>query len=275
MKRILTCGITAFFAYISFFPNLIAQDPDPTQFAIVFDYMKAKPNSNAIGLEQSVFQPIHQEMVNNGQKIVWYCFEVLFPSGSNVEYNYVTVNVYPSLKAYLEPSGANWGEIFKKVHPGKDMDIEWNRISKARDWVKTEMYTFIDEAVPGPPEEMADYLHINFFDAADGMADEYVAYEQKYFKPMHAAAVAAGSRLDWGLYSLAAPAGEETGYTHFTVDLEGSIDHLMTPPPAGLWETVHPGVDQDEVWEKMASLRTLVRRDLWRSAGRTVAPAGN
>lgn len=241
-----------------------AQDSDGPPVAVVLDFMKGHPGSGALEMEAEAFKPIHQVLVDGGEKLAWYCYEVLFPNGKDVEYNYVTVNVYKSGKDFMESmeDGDSWSAAFAKAHPDKKQEDVWKAISDARDWMRSEMFVFIDEAVEGsgPP---AEYISVNYMKVAEGRGSDYIAMEREIFKPVHQAQVERGTRQDWGLYARRAPWGAAFDYNFITVDVHGSLDNMFAGQ-GGLWSEVHPDLSASNAFEKMAKLRSLQRSETWK-----------
>ena len=64
-------------------------------------------------MEHDLWRPVHQERIKQGHMRSWTLYAVRFPSGSQRECDYRTVNVYSSL-ADMDRSIE---DVFKKVHP--------------------------------------------------------------------------------------------------------------------------------------------------------------
>ncbi|NNE29999.1 MAG: hypothetical protein HKN16_10195 [Saprospiraceae bacterium] len=266
MRTYLIKGFLCLFVFTLF--SLPLQSQESRSFVILVDYMKSHPGQDAVSLETDIFQPVHKQIVGAGDKMAWACYEVLFPNGKNVEYNYVTVNVYESAEKYHDNSGMKWADAFAKAHPGKSADEAWEKMSKARDWVKTEMFTFVDEAVEGPPLAGDQMVKVNYMKTAQGMGDSYVDMESKYFKPAHKMAVKDGAMVDWQLYALTAPTGSSMPYNYITVDTYNGAKQMYAPYSNDM-EKVHPGENIDKIWESMMKTRTLVRSETWVSRSST------
>ncbi len=63
---------------------------------IVVDYMKAKPGKLAAyyDLESKVFKKVQQARVDAGQLQAWFFVSRMFPSGTDAEFDFLTVNEY-------------------------------------------------------------------------------------------------------------------------------------------------------------------------------------
>jgi hypothetical protein len=238
-------------------------------FVVILDFMKSNFGQEALKMEKEIFLPIHQHQVDYKKKIAWFCFEVLFPNGRDIEYNYVTVNVYGSGKDYFSQDGESWAEAFAYTHPGENIDEVMRDMTKSRDWVRTELFSFIDEAVPGTKPTMSEYIHVNFMKTPNGKEEEYVKMEREIFKPIHAADVASGGREDWALYSRMAPYGSQFDYNFITVDMHGNLDQLMSTQSEALWKQVHPDKNIEDLFDKMVNLRSLVRQETWKLVAQT------
>jgi hypothetical protein len=232
-----------------------AQDAEPTY--VILDCMKST-GSNYADVETEVWKPMHQELVNQGKKIQWALYWVLF--GDRSVCDYYTVNVVT--ESQLNATGG-FNEVFAAVHPDKDVNEVMSETAAARQMVWTELWQ-IHETVPST--DFA-YVQINHFAASD--AGEYVALEREYSKPVHEALVEDGVSAGWGLYSLSSPHGEQIPYTH------GTADFMTTLTGFPFWQylqKVHDGKDLDELANRFNDARDVVSSEIWTLIDRT-APA--
>jgi hypothetical protein len=122
------------------------KSPKPPKY-IEMSFMKTDGAREAdyVKLEQEQWKPLHQERIKQGKIRSWYFFGVRSPSGSEVKYNFVTVNTYDQF-GQMENPYADLDQVIKKVHPGVNMDDFFNRTTKSRDIVRNEVWELIDQA---------------------------------------------------------------------------------------------------------------------------------
>ena len=89
-------------------------------------------------MEKTIYQPMHQETINTGNRTYWGIHS-LWPRSHN-KYQYIAVDAYTSMGS----GGGNFEELFKKVHPGKDMEKETAKTNALRITVKSEIQRSID-----------------------------------------------------------------------------------------------------------------------------------
>lgn len=65
------------------------------------NFMKPKPGKGqtAYKMEHDLFQKIHQARVNSGEMSEWLFLSRSFPSGTDAQYNYVTMDGHPASPA--------------------------------------------------------------------------------------------------------------------------------------------------------------------------------
>ena len=239
-------------------------DGDSTPNILVeLAFMKSK-NSSYLDVEQKMWKAIHQERINQGKLTAWYLMAVRYPQGTETMYDYITVNVYDNPKDQLKNPMDGLSDMIKKVHPDVDQDEFWTKTIESRDMKWVGLWAFLDEAVPGPSDP-SDFIRINFFTVEEGMYQDYVQMEREIFKPLHKAAAEAGARKDWTLWQKISPTGTAHGTTHITVDSYGTWEEWNSDGVDlnELFKKVHPDKNQDEVWEKMAKLRSTTRSETW------------
>jgi len=91
-----------------------AQQPQRPSVYVV-NFMKANPAKvqEYLKLEQETWKPVHQERIRAGQMRSWALYNVQYPYGTSLEYDFVTIDTYASLADAERDISA----IFAKVHP--------------------------------------------------------------------------------------------------------------------------------------------------------------
>ncbi len=115
----------------------------PTPQYIEVGYMKVDAGKEQEYLElEQLWKSVHQELVKAGKKKSWSLYGVGF-SGTQSEYNYVTVSVFDKWQD-LENQYPN--EFFTKAHPNMTLDEISVKTVNARQLVRNEVWTLIDHA---------------------------------------------------------------------------------------------------------------------------------
>lgn len=250
--------IPALLAVVLFAAPILQAQPDSTTYLVV-DCMKAT-SPDYLKVEQEIWKPIHQDLVDQGRKLSWALFRVEF--GSREECDFYTVNRYLGQAALDNPyDGVN--EVFQKVHPQKDFGEAMKRTDTSRRRVSTQLWAVIGGV--GPKDFR--YVHVNRMNAENGGA--FVRHEMDVFRPVHQALVADGITKGWVIQSLVRPTGSSIGYNFATVDF---VDSLGEIPFGDYLMKVHPDSNLTKIWEETGATRDLVYGETWRLVERTRSP---
>lgn len=260
MNILIATVITACFMF--FTPiDISAQD---NSFVISIDYMHTTTANDYINLERTVYKPLHEYSVNNGEKIGWILYEIIYPYGEDTRYNYATVNLYKDTKQALDMSWTDFMVGFNEVHPDLDVNDINQRTQNARTLISGEIFALVDEAVPGPSMKPSEYISVNHMVISPGRDQEYIGMEMEIWKPVHQQRIKEGNAEDWFLFRRMFPYGAEFGYQYVTVDAHGSLEKMTTPNSNTTWSSAHPDKEEQEYQDKTSELRTLKRQETWR-----------
>jgi len=110
---------------------------------IEVDYMKVKPGNDAayMDAEQNIWKPVHKEFIKAGTRVGWSLWSEIFPSGSAMDYQYVTANYFPD---FSKIGMADYNAAFSKAHPDKDMNALDKKTMDSRDLVRSELWQVVD-----------------------------------------------------------------------------------------------------------------------------------
>jgi hypothetical protein len=86
----------------------------------VVNYMKAPNIEDYVAWEKKAWMPFADAMAKQGARSGWSLNTMVFPGGSDVKFNAVTVDVYPTWDSIFN-TGSNFPELWRKVHP--DMEF--------------------------------------------------------------------------------------------------------------------------------------------------------
>lgn len=238
--------------------TLIAQDQELPALYVSVDCMKATA-ANYEGLEADTWKPMHQHLVDAGNRYSWALYRVMYGDRSKCDYYTVTTFLgEEQLNAAID-----YEEAFKAAHPGKDVAQAMRQTWAAREQVSTELWTLIDQTELQPHR----YAVVNRMYAEDPVA--YESMESQVFKAGHQALIDGGYRAGWTVYALMSPLGSSIPYNYATVDF---VNDLSPVPMAEAMMAANPDRDLDAM-NRLLDLRDQVLSETWVLVTRTEAPA--
>ena len=252
MKAFLIFLSLAFFT-LSGQVTLQAQDGD--QEYVVVEYMKVKPGMDDQYRDcEKIWKKIHQERKKAGYITGWELERVVYPFGTENEYDYLTITHYKNWEAIHGENGDTWQAISGKLN-----DEERGIAQKAgdyRDMVKREIWTAGDMAFAGgatPPRyRVANSMRI----PATGW-DAWIDMETKFVKPVHEKNIAMGNRAGWLIAYMILPRGDGYPYQASTIDYYNTWED-MNKDQGKAWKEVYPNMSDEEIGKRIESTRTIV-----------------
>lgn len=248
--------LTMAFVCLFFQLNLQAQN-DNTEYVIV-EYMKVKPGMWEKYLEcEKAWKEVHQYRLKQGLITGWELEEVLFPSGTNAEYDFLVVTHYKNWKAMQ--SEVNWYEPAMKTLSA-DRRAVADKADDYRDLIKREVWAAGD-VVFAPGKTQPKYRVENFMKIPSGGWDAWVEMESKFVKPVHEKNIAMGNRAGWVLGFMILPRGESGEYDASTVDFYNTWED-MDKNEGKAWKEVYPDLSQGDIGRRIEGTRKLVRTEV-------------
>ncbi|MDJ0710777.1 MAG: hypothetical protein QNJ14_10320 [Woeseiaceae bacterium] len=210
-------------------------------------------------LEKDVWKPVHQYLVDNGQRASWALYRVKYGDRSHCDY--YTVTTYAGAE---QLHGATDVEAaIAAVHPDADAATLMRKTWAARKRASTELWLRIDQTALQPHR----YAVINKMYAEDPVA--YESMESDVFKAGHQALIDDGHRAGWAVYALISPIGNSIPYNYGTVDF---VNDLGPVPMAEAMMRANPNRDLDAMVE-LLELRGHVLSETWELVTATSIPA--
>ncbi len=235
-------------------PGLSAQDNDVPIAILV--YMDASDASEYIDMEREIWMPVHSQRIREGKLLNWQLYQVVRSSGGDQDYNFLIVETYPNWAATEAPY-TDIDKMIEEVHGSTSMEYLSERTENARTMVRQEMWTW--QAGTEGEFTMSDveYIVVDWMDIHPGQWGNYLDMEREYYLPVHQKRVDAGNILGWGLWT-------KLGYS----ELPGSIDaatsanfasynDMWNSYPENAWESIHGGVDEDDLYRRMRETRLM------------------
>jgi hypothetical protein len=246
MNYVFSALLAVVIGIVSFAVESQAQQQPPLYIAV--ECMKATVPDYP-GIETDVWQPMHQERVNQGAIYGWSLYFVMYGDRSKCDYYTVTsflgdaqLNDTPDFEA-----------VFRKVHPGRNFDKTMLATWESRRHVASELWESVDATEIGAHR----FATVNRMKAID--PDAYERMESRVFKPGHEALVEGGHRAGWAMYRLLSPIGSSIPYDYSTVDFSNQLSPV---PMAEAMLAAHPDRDLDAIQE-LLELREQVRSETW------------
>lgn len=258
IKLIFTLAIFCLF----FATSLQAQVAE--QSYVIVEYMKVKP-----GMEdqyrdcERVWKLMHQERKKMGLITGWELERVMYPSGINAEYDYLTITHLKNWKGIDELNNSwnqkTWDAMTKNL-TAEQKDLA-DRAEEFRDIVKREIWTAADMAF-GPAGGMAPYRVENFMKVPANGWDDWMEMEARFVKPVHES-IAMGNRAGWIMGFMVFPQGAEQPYDVSTIDFYNTWED-MDKSDQKAWDAVYPDMSKGHIGRRIESTRTLVRKEVRR-----------
>lgn len=228
-----------------------------------FDYMKVKSGMHDEYLKlEKAWRKIHHANIVAGKYNFWELTQVAYPSGANVEYNYVTrINFKgeKQLADYIE----NWPSPDLKTLLTPEELALVNRTSEIRTLVKSEIWAHEDVVAD---EDMSDQKVsvFNYFDFPEtGSRSEHFRVEKEIWKPVHDARRKDGKMKGWVLLGKVLPGGSHQPYFDATVDLYTNMEQFLSQgDPISYFEKIHAGKDFNKMYAETDAACDLIRQEV-------------
>jgi 1,2-phenylacetyl-CoA epoxidase PaaB subunit len=235
-----------------------AQKDERPPLYVSVECMKST-SSDYTQVELDIWQSMHQEMVNRGERNSWALYEVLYGDRSKCDF-YTVTTLIGEVQLNQRPA---YEEIFKAVHPDDEFEDAMARTWASRKRVATELWVVVDST------EIKDHRFavVNRMNASD--ADVYERMESQVFKHGHQALIESGHRSGWGLYALVSPLGTSIPYNYSTVDFSRDLNPV---PMAEAMMAANPDRDLDAM-QDLLTLREQVSSETWALIAATHSPS--
>ena len=110
---------------------------------LVVNYFKVPDIGDELSWEKEVWQPLAEAMVQAGVLSGWSVNAQVLPGGTNLPYQSVTVDSYPSWDAAIG-GRSRLREFFQKVHPKMEMGTTMERGNKVHTQLSVQLLTVVD-----------------------------------------------------------------------------------------------------------------------------------
>ena len=111
------------------------------------NYVKVPDIGDWLAYEKKVWQPLAEAMIKDGVTSGWSVNVQELPAGSNLPFQAVTVDVYPSWDAVFKDD-LQFVERFKRVHPDMELGTTFEHFEKLRTQASIQLLTVEDMVTP-------------------------------------------------------------------------------------------------------------------------------
>ena len=109
----------------------------------VVNYMKATNLYDYVAWEKKTWMPVAEAMAKEGTRSGWSLNTMVYPGGTDVKFNAVTVDVYPTWDSIFN-SESNFYELWRKVHPDMEVGTTFEQYDKLRHQGDVDIFVLLD-----------------------------------------------------------------------------------------------------------------------------------
>lgn len=106
-----------------------------------FMNIKQGAENEYLEVENAIWKPVHQDLVNTGAKAGWSLWSLVYPGGSGTEYQFIAVDDYANFSQLWK---ADYESAFSKVHEKRNAESLMDETNKSRLLVRSELWEAID-----------------------------------------------------------------------------------------------------------------------------------
>jgi hypothetical protein len=110
----------------------------------VVNNMKASNMDDYVAWEKKVWQPVAEAMLKDNLRSGWSLNTRVFPGGTDVKYNAVTVDVYSTWDSIFNNDSQHFYELWKKAHPDMELGTTFEQYDKLRHQGDVDIYVVQD-----------------------------------------------------------------------------------------------------------------------------------
>ena len=226
-----------------------------------YRYVPADQESKFLERETKHWSKIAESAIKKGQMVSWSLWRQVGVTGyGKMTPNYVFVNTYENLDQ-MDPEKV-WTDNMDALGDVKLEDIETNSFTHTT----YDYYIQSEDNVPGEYK----YALVNYAKPTDLAA--FIEENRTLWKPLHEASVSnvLNGMTYWGMSSVIYPAGNQAGFSVFTVDgfnkLNDALDYLRftqtsdNSPNAAAWNDVLDKTKMDELTPNGFERRIIYER---------------
>lgn len=232
---------------------------------VSFTYLKTAPGkyNDYLNLAKTVSKKFQEYQVQQGMQLGWYLYEVLTPSGTQAEYNFVSVSVNTDLQQLLDPV-TPMRELYQKAAQvnGQQADSMSQALGLVRSVVKRDI--FIERSSTnesGPPTK---YVEVDFMTPVKGKNADYEKMEIDKFLPVQKQRMAMGALKGWRLAEKVMPFATDEPYSYITANFYDSFDMMLQGKYPEAIKKAWPTQDMTKLFQTVNTVKKEQRNELWK-----------
>jgi len=249
------------------YPGIISAQAQRTWYR--FSYYKILPGKERElrSMMETVDAKVQQERVNSGAITGWYVYEMLSPTGSSAEYDYVTVTATNSHNSIFETT-YTFDSAFKKIFPGKDAKFfadYYSKLSIVCSLAKEEVYAEFAVADSSSQDGFKfKYLIVDFMQPKPEKGGEYYKMETDTFRLIHKERIKLGAISQWAFLGLQWPFDMKTRYSDLAINFYNDMDMIFDSKYTEALKTTFPTVELGNLFKSSSALRDNPKADFMR-----------
>lgn len=110
----------------------------------VVNYMKASNMEDYVAFEKKVWQPMAEALDKENLRSGWSLNAMVFPGGTDVKFNAVTVDVYPTWDSIFYSNFKHFSELWQKAHPEMEFGTTFEQYDRLRHQGDVDIYLVQD-----------------------------------------------------------------------------------------------------------------------------------
>jgi len=127
----------------SVFQNRAAEGSIKKGYYLLVNYMKSANVDDWVAFEKKVWQPVAEALLKDGMTAGWSLNVQVLPGGSDLKFQGVTVDIYPSWDAVFKQD-PQFIERFRKVHPDMEFGTTFEQFEKLRTIESIQLFSVVD-----------------------------------------------------------------------------------------------------------------------------------
>ena len=262
MKTVLSFFFMALFCLGT--GSVFAQITGPTRY-IVYTYVKVLPGKNDDYMKLSkATKKINLELKKAGKVDDWSLSEVLSPSGSSTQYNFISRSAFIGEAQYASSYEDNyWPANWQSFLTIDELNLFFKR-EEIRTVIKRETWELLDNVMSDDTTTRGKIVVCNYFSIPEGKTNaDHTKVERDIWKPVHQARVKAGTMKGWLLMDMRLPFGTAYPYSSATIDVYTDMkQYLMQNGMEDTFKKVHPGKDMNALWKQTIEAAKINRGEV-------------
>ena len=110
----------------------------------VVNYYKTSTMGDYVAFEKKAWQPMAEALDNENLRSGWSLNTMVFPGGTDVKFNAVTVDVYPTWESIFNGNPRQFRELWQRVHPDMEFGTTFEQMAKLRHQGDVDIFVLQD-----------------------------------------------------------------------------------------------------------------------------------